>query len=47
MRGKMFKYFSANTRRYINVLDALVNHYNNSKHSATKMTPVEASQKKE
>ncbi|XP_065651266.1 uncharacterized protein LOC136079455 [Hydra vulgaris] len=47
MKDKMFKYFSANsTRRYIDVLDEMVNKYNNTKHSSIKMTPVEASDKK-
>ena len=47
MKEKMFKYFSANsTRKYINVLDEMVNNYNNTKHSSIKMTPVEASDKK-
>ena len=42
----MFKYFSANnTRKYIDVLDLLVNQYNNSIHSSIKMTPNEASRK--
>ena len=42
----MFKYFSANsTKRYIDVLDALVQQYNNKHHSTIKMTPVEASLK--
>ena len=40
----MFKYFSANnTRKYVDVLDLLVNQYNNSIHSSIKMTPNEAS----
>ena len=47
MKEKMWKYFSTNsTRVYINVLDGLVNQYNNTKHSSIKMTPVEASKKK-
>ena len=34
MKEKMFKYFSANsTRKYINVLDEMVNKYNNTRHS--------------
>ena len=42
----MFKYFSAtNTRKYVDVLDLLVNQYNNSIHSSIKMTPNEASRK--
>ena len=47
MKEKMFKYFSANnTRKYINILDEMVNNYNNTKHSSIKMAPVEASNKK-
>ena len=42
----MFKYFSANnTRKYDDVLDLLVDQYNNTIHSAIKMTPKEASRK--
>ena len=40
----MFKYFSANnTGKYIDVLDLLVDQYNNTIYSSIKMTPVEAS----
>ena len=47
MKEKMFKYFSANsTRRYIDVLDEMVDRYNNTKHSSIKITPVAASNKK-
>ena len=43
MKEKMFRYFTANsTRNYIDVLDELVNAYNNTYHSSIKMTPVEA-----
>ena len=46
LRKKMFKYFSANnTRKYVDVIDLLVNQYNNSIHSSIKMTPNEASRK--
>ena len=42
----MFKYFSANnTRKYFDVLDLLVDQYNNTIHSLIKMTPKEASRK--
>ena len=42
----MFKYFSAKiTRKYVDVLDLLVNQYNNTIHSSIKMTPKEASRK--
>ena len=40
---KIFKYFSANNTRNIDVLDLLVDQYNNTNHSSIKMTPVEAS----
>ena len=47
MKEKMFKYFSANsTRKYIDVPDDMVNNYNNTRHLSIKMTPVEASLKK-
>lgn len=43
----MWKYFSSHsTNVYINVLDKLVDQYNNTLHSSTKHTPVEASKKK-
>ena len=46
MKEKMFKYFSANsTRKYIDVLGDMVKNYNETIHSSTKMTPVEASKK--
>ena len=44
IKEKMFKYFSANnTRKYIDVLDLLIDQYNNKIHSSIKMTPIEAS----
>ena len=47
MKEKMFKYFSANsTRKYIDILDKLVDQYNNTIHSSIGMTPKEASKKK-
>lgn len=47
MKEKMYKYFSANsTRVYINILDQMVDQYNSTKHSSIKMTPKEASLKK-
>ena len=40
----MFQYFSANnTRKYFDVLDSLVDQYNNTIHSSKKMTLNEAS----
>ena len=42
----MFKYCSANnTRKYVDILDLLVNQYNNSIYSSIKMTPNEARRK--
>ena len=47
MKEKMFKYFTANsTRKYIDVLDDLVDRYNNTLHSSIGMTPTQASEKK-
>jgi len=47
MKEKMFKYFSANsTRKYLDVLDEMVNNYNNTRHSSIKTTPFETSLKK-
>jgi hypothetical protein len=46
MKERMFKYFTANdTTKYYNILDEMVDKYNNTYHSSIKMTPVEASQK--
>ena len=46
IQEKMLKYFSANnTRKCVDVLDLLVNQYNNSIHSSIKMTPNEALRK--
>ena len=45
-KEKMFKYCSANnTRKYVDILDLLVNQYNNSIHSSIKMTPNKATRK--
>ena len=42
----MFKYFSANnTRKFVDVLDLLVDQYNNAIHSSIDMTQKEASRK--
>ena len=42
----MFKYFSANnTRKLVDILDLLVDQYNDVIHSSIKMTPKEASRK--
>ena len=42
----MFKYFAANnTRKYVDVLELLVDQYNNTIHSSIKMTPMEANRK--
>ena len=41
-KGKMWKYFTANnTRRYLNVLQPLVNGYNRTHHSSIKMRPAD------
>jgi len=46
MKEKMFKYFTANnTNKCIDALDDFVEKYN-TRHSSIKMTPVEASKKK-
>ena len=46
IKEKIFKYFAANnTRKYVNVLELLVDQYNNTIHSSIKMTPMEASPK--
>ena len=47
MKEKMWKYFTDNnTNVYVDILRDLVEDYNNTKHSSIKMTPVEASKKK-
>ena len=47
MKEKMWKYFTDNkTFTYIDVLPDLVEDYNNTVHSSIKMTPIEASKKK-
>ena len=47
MKEKMWKYFTDNnTNHYVDILPDLVKDYNNTKHSSIKMTPVEASKKK-
>ena len=47
IKEKMWKYFTDNnTYTYIDILPDLVEDYNNTKHSTIKMTPVEASKKK-
>ena len=47
LKGAMFKYFSANsTRNYVKILPSLVHRYNHRRHRTIKMTPHEASQKK-
>jgi len=44
LKSRMWKYFTANeTRKWVDVVDGLVNDYNNTFHSTIKMTPVEAS----
>ena len=47
IKETMFKYFSANnTRKLVDILDLLVDQYNNAIHSSIKMTQKEASRKK-
>ena len=47
MKERMWKYFTDNnTNVYIDILPDLIEDYNNTKHSSIKMTPVEASMKK-
>lgn len=44
LKGRMYKYFTQyNTKRYVDVLDDLVQAYNNSIHSTIKMAPSEVS----
>ena len=44
IKEKMFMYFSANnTQKFIDVLDLLVDQYNNAIHSSIKITPNEGS----
>ena len=46
IKEKMFKYFSANnTRKFVHLLDLLVDQYNNAIHSSINMTSKEASRK--
>ena len=47
MKNRIWKMFSVNNNTvYLDKLDKLVDDYNNTRHSSTKMTPVNASQKK-
>ena len=47
IKEKMFKYFSANnTRKCVDILDLLVDLYNNTIDSSIRMTQKEASRKK-
>ena len=47
MKERMWKYFTDNnTNHYVDILPDLVKDYNNTRHSSIKMTPVEASKKK-
>ena len=47
MKNRMWKMFTVNNNTvYWDKIDKLVNDYNNSRHSSIKMTPVEASKKK-
>ena len=47
MKDKIWKYFTdSRTQRYLDVLPDLLEDYNNTVHSSTEFTPVEASKKK-
>ena len=47
IKNRMYKYFTAkNTRKWVNVLPKFIENYNTSYHRSVKMTPVEASKKK-
>ena len=47
MKNRMWKMFTVNNNTvYWNKIEKLVDNYNNAKHSSIKMTPVEASKKK-
>ena len=47
LKGRMHKYFTAKgTRKWTDILEDLVNTYNNSFHRTIKMTPLEASESK-
>ena len=47
MKNRMWKMFTVNNNTvYFDKIDKLVNDYNNSKHSSVKMSPIEASKKK-
>ena len=47
LKSKMWKYFThTNSRKWIDILQALVHNYNNSFHRSIKMTPTEGSLKK-
>lgn len=46
MKNKIYKNFTlTNSNKYYNVLDNLLNEYNNSHHSTINMTPIEGSKK--
>ena len=46
IKDNLFKYFSSNyTSKFVDVLDLLVDQYNNTIHSSIKITPKEASRK--
>ena len=47
MKNRMWKMFTVNNNTvYFDTIDKLVNDYNNTKHSSVKMSPLEASKKK-
>ena len=47
IKGKMWKQFTVQgNTQYLDILPKILKQYNNTKHSSIKMTPIEASQKK-
>ena len=47
IKSRMWKQFTEqNSTKYVDILPVILNEYNNSYHSSVKMTPVEASKKK-
>ena len=47
IKTKMWKQFTVlGNTQYLSILPKILKHYNNTKHSSIKMTPVEASKKK-
>ena len=48
LKGKMYRYFTARgSHRYVDILQDLINNYNNSKHSSIKMRPIDVNESNE